>query len=139
MKKESIEQLRARLARDEELQSLVRKRAYEIYKNRAGRPGNAAHDWLQAENEVLVHLIKEESVIRFEAVQESIIPAATQASAPAGSEKKKGGSQPRVRKAVVKTKSGESPDVKPSKPARSKKDSSKASGKRKTKDEKKSK
>jgi hypothetical protein len=85
-------------------------------------------------------LIREESVVRFEAIQESIIPASTEAPAPAGTEKKKGGSQPRVRKAGAKAKASGSDEVKAaSKPARSKKDSSKTSGKRKSKDEKKSK
>jgi hypothetical protein len=31
----------------------VRKRAYEIYEQRAGAPGSAVEDWLQAESEIL--------------------------------------------------------------------------------------
>jgi hypothetical protein len=31
----------------------VRKRAYEIYEQRAGAPGSPVEDWLQAESEIL--------------------------------------------------------------------------------------
>jgi hypothetical protein len=36
-----------------DVQEEVRKRAYEIYEQRAGAPGSAVEDWLQAESEIL--------------------------------------------------------------------------------------
>ena len=61
MSRESLEELRERLLRDEHAQELIRMRAFEIYKLRGGQPGGEAHDWFQAENEVLTFLIDEES------------------------------------------------------------------------------
>ena len=37
----------------DDLQEQVRKRAYEIYEQRAGSPGSEVEDWLQAESEIL--------------------------------------------------------------------------------------
>ena len=61
MSRESLEELRGRLLRDEHAQELIRMRAFEIYKLRGGQPGGEAHDWFQAESEVLTFLIEEES------------------------------------------------------------------------------
>src|SRR5687767_1168656 len=61
MTREKAEDLRERLLRDEQVQRLVRMRAYEIYKQRGGRPGNPTEDWVRAESEVLAYVIEEES------------------------------------------------------------------------------
>ncbi|MGA9773508.1 MAG: DUF2934 domain-containing protein [Blastocatellia bacterium] len=61
MTRESIEELRARLLRDPEVQSMIRMRAYEIYRIRGQEPGRQAEDWFQAQGEVLKFLIEEES------------------------------------------------------------------------------
>ena len=61
MSRESLEELRERLLRDEHAQELIRMRAFEIYKLRGGQPGGEAHDWFQAQSEVLTFLIEEES------------------------------------------------------------------------------
>ncbi|HWO03083.1 MAG TPA: DUF2934 domain-containing protein [Blastocatellia bacterium] len=61
MSGESLEELRERLLRDEHTQELIRMRAFEIYKLRGGKPGGEAHDWFQAQSEVLTFLIEEES------------------------------------------------------------------------------
>jgi hypothetical protein len=61
MSRESLEELRERLLRDEHAQELIRMRAFEIYRLRGGQPGGEAHDWFQAESEVLTFLIEEES------------------------------------------------------------------------------
>jgi Protein of unknown function (DUF2934) len=44
----------------DELQDAVRRRAYEIYEERAGsgRESNAEEDWLQAEAEILTHQVR---------------------------------------------------------------------------------
>lgn len=61
MSKESLEDLRERLLRDEHAQQLIRMRAFEIYRLRGEQPGGEAHDWFQAETEVITFLIEEES------------------------------------------------------------------------------
>src|SRR5215216_184092 len=61
MSRESTEELRQRLLRDERVQELISRRAYEIYVMRGGQPGGEAHDWFQAESEILSILIEEES------------------------------------------------------------------------------
>jgi hypothetical protein len=61
MSRESIEELRARLLRDPEIQTMIKMRAYEIYQLRGGEPGYQAEDWFRAEGEVLEFLIEEES------------------------------------------------------------------------------
>jgi len=63
MKKESIEAMRARLTQDDQVQAMIRMRAFEIYQSRKGQSGNPQHDWLQAEHEVLSYLIQEEAVV----------------------------------------------------------------------------
>lgn len=61
MTRESIEELKARLLRDPEVQTMIRMRAYEIYRIRGQEPGRQAEDWFQAQWEVLEFLIEEES------------------------------------------------------------------------------
>ncbi|HYP28029.1 MAG TPA: DUF2934 domain-containing protein [Blastocatellia bacterium] len=61
MTREKAEDLRERLLRDEQVQRLIRMRAYEIYKERGGRHGNPTEDWLRAESEVLAYVIEEET------------------------------------------------------------------------------
>ncbi|HSO74970.1 MAG TPA: DUF2934 domain-containing protein [Blastocatellia bacterium] len=61
MSNESLEELRERLLRDQHAQELIRMRAFEIYRLRGEHPGGEAHDWFQAESEVLTFLIEEES------------------------------------------------------------------------------
>src|SRR5215216_3729608 len=61
MSRESTEELRQRLLRDKRVQELISRRAYEIYVMRGGQPGGEAHDWFQAESEILPILIEEES------------------------------------------------------------------------------
>jgi len=60
MNRENLEEIRARLLNEERVQHMVRVRAYEIYQMRGGQPGWEAHDWLQAEGEVLAFLIANE-------------------------------------------------------------------------------
>ena len=74
MTQEKTEDLRERLLRDEKVQRLVRMRAYEIYKQRGGRPGNPIEDWVRAENEVLAYVMEEESR-RANRTDESITPS----------------------------------------------------------------
>ena len=62
MKMETYEELRARLMRDTEVRRMIEKRAYEIYLDRGTQPGGAAHDWLQAESEVLGQLMEQGSI-----------------------------------------------------------------------------
>src|SRR5215467_5401211 len=62
MKMESYEELRARLMRDTEVRRMIEKRAYEIYLRRGTQPGGAAHDWLQAESEILGQLMEQGSI-----------------------------------------------------------------------------
>jgi hypothetical protein len=80
MTRESIEELRARLLRDPEVQTMIRMRAYEIYRIRGEEPGRQAEDWFQAQWEVLEFLIEEESR---EAVQVVHAMAASPTGAPA--------------------------------------------------------
>jgi hypothetical protein len=57
MTTESFEELRRRMLRDADVQEMIRARAYEIYRMRGLQPGGAAHDWFQAESEVLAFLL----------------------------------------------------------------------------------
>jgi hypothetical protein len=61
MSRESTEELRQRLLRDERVRELISRRAYEIYVMRGGHPGGEGHDWFQAESDILSILIEEES------------------------------------------------------------------------------
>jgi hypothetical protein len=57
MEGDSLEELRQRLLRDSSVQEMIRARAYEIYLMRGVQPGGPAHDWFQAEGEVLAFLL----------------------------------------------------------------------------------
>ena len=61
MKPESTEELRRRLLQDDQVQTMISMRAYEIYQMRGSQPGHDAEDWFRAENEILTFLIQEES------------------------------------------------------------------------------
>ena len=61
MSTESFDAVRDRLLRDPGVQQMIRSRAYEIYLLRGRQPGGEAHDWFQAENEVLAFLIAGEA------------------------------------------------------------------------------
>ena len=61
MERESIEDIRRRLLKDEQVQTLISMRAYEIYQMRGGQPGSDAEDWFRAEHEILTFLIQEEA------------------------------------------------------------------------------
>src|SRR3989442_3535184 len=61
MTNESLDRVRERLLGDEQVQQMIRARAYEIYRLRGGQPGREAQDWLHAEREVLAFLIARES------------------------------------------------------------------------------
>jgi hypothetical protein len=78
MSRESTEELRRRLLRDERVRELISRRAYEIYVMRGGRPGGEGQDWFQAESEILSILIEEES----RRSAESTEPNADQGSQP---------------------------------------------------------
>jgi hypothetical protein len=54
-----IAQIRQQLVSDPEVRNIVAHRAFEIYVNRHGGPGNAAEDWLRAESEILPRLVEE--------------------------------------------------------------------------------
>ncbi len=60
MSKETTEAIRQRLLADDEVQYVIRMRAYEIYQQRGGCPGNPADDWFQAESEVLAFYFEKE-------------------------------------------------------------------------------
>jgi len=64
MKRESTEEVRARLLADEEVRSMIEMRAYEIYELRGCAPGREAEDWIQAEGEILKFVIEEEFRMR---------------------------------------------------------------------------
>src|ERR1700693_1943739 len=61
MDRDNLEDLRRRLLREENVQQMIRARAYEIYRMRGAQPGAPAGDWLQAEGEVLAFLLAHES------------------------------------------------------------------------------
>lgn len=61
MTRDNLQELRERLLREENVRRMIRARAYEIFQLRGGQPGGEAHDWFQAEGEVLAFLIADES------------------------------------------------------------------------------
>jgi hypothetical protein len=65
-------------------------RAYDIYQCRGGEPGHEVEDWVQAENEILEALIKEESQLVDESSAARVLPADTPSTAGA----KKSGKTP---------------------------------------------
>lgn len=80
MKPESIEELRERLLREEQVKEMISMRAYEIYQMRGAHPGREAEDWLRAENEILSFLIQEESRRSREQEESPQEPATVEAS-----------------------------------------------------------
>jgi type IV secretory pathway VirB10-like protein len=82
MTMESLEELRNRLLREERVQQMVKMRAYEIYQMRGGQPGWEAHDWFQAETEVLTFLIALESGLEDEKTGAEALPAVSALEAP---------------------------------------------------------
>lgn len=60
MSRESTEELRRRLLGNNEVQMMIRIRAFEIYQRSGNAPGRDAENWFQAEHEVLLFLIEEE-------------------------------------------------------------------------------
>ena len=81
MKLESTEELRARLLADEQVQSLIAMRAYEIFLLRGGAPGHEADDWFQAEAEILTFVVGEE-IRRSEALSSPEEPATVEMTTP---------------------------------------------------------
>jgi hypothetical protein len=81
MKRESTEELRARLLADGQVQSMIAMRAYEIFELRGGTPGHEAEDWFQAEAEILRFVIEEE-VRRSEAHSSPEEPSAVAEATP---------------------------------------------------------
>lgn len=74
MTREKVEDLRERLLRDEQVQRLIRMRAYEIYKQRGGAHGSPTEDWVRAEGEVLAYVIEEETRRRSQEAEEPVAP-----------------------------------------------------------------
>jgi hypothetical protein len=74
MTREKVEDLRERLLRDEQVQRLIRMRAYEIYRQRGGGHGSPAEDWVRAETEVLAYVIEEETRRRSQGGEEPVAP-----------------------------------------------------------------
>jgi hypothetical protein len=56
-------------------------RAYDIYQRRGGEPGHEIEDWVQAENEILEAMIKEESQLGAESSAARVLPADTPSTA----------------------------------------------------------
>lgn len=112
MTRESIDELRERLLRDDQVLDMIRMRAYEIYQMRGNEPGREAEDWFLAEVEVIGFLIDQESR-NLPGVDASAISAEPEASqqpvAPAApdEQKQKGAStktaSPRKKKASADT------------------------------------
>src|SRR5437588_5014373 len=61
MNNDNLLELRERLLREDNVQHMIRIRAYEIYRMRGAQPGAPAGDWFQAESEVLSFLLANES------------------------------------------------------------------------------
>lgn len=70
--KETIEEIRARLWHDPNVQKAIQLRAYEIWILRGRNEGRHHEDWFLAENEVLNFLVEEE-VKRFSEAEEGIV------------------------------------------------------------------
>src|SRR5262245_34181105 len=58
--KETREEIRARLLREDSVLKAIQMRAYEIWQLRGRYEGRAKEDWLLAENEVLGYLTEQE-------------------------------------------------------------------------------
>jgi hypothetical protein len=81
MTTERQERLRERLLGDDEVRAAISLRAYEIYQRRGGEPGHEIEDWVQAENEILEALIKEESQLVAKSSVSRVLPADTPSTA----------------------------------------------------------
>lgn len=64
MTRESIDELRERLLRDEGVREMIRARAYELYLIRGDMPGHEAEDWFRAEHEVIAFFIDQETAVK---------------------------------------------------------------------------
>jgi hypothetical protein len=60
MNNDNLQELRERLLREDNVQHMIRVRAYEIYRMRGAQPGAPSGDWFQAESEVLSFLLANE-------------------------------------------------------------------------------
>lgn len=124
MNRENLEEVRARLLSEQSVQHMVRVRAYEIYEMRGGQPGWEAHDWLQAEGEVLAFLIANESNRHDEeqvqpVVKAPAIPEPTRASSSPTSVKAAVSKRPAAKKTASPKTSPRKPEPKlKTKPAR---------------------
>jgi hypothetical protein len=67
--------LRERLLGDDGVRAAISLRAYEIYQRRGGEPGHEIEDWIQAENEILEALIKEEPQLVAGSSAARVLPA----------------------------------------------------------------
>jgi hypothetical protein len=120
MSKDSLEELRERLLREERVQQMVQARAYEIYEVRGGQPGFEAHDWLQAEGEVLAFLIAQESRLEDEqpVAETTSSVSASETSKPRGSKpraasKAKDAKHSATKKTAPKRVTSKQPEAKP--------------------------
>lgn len=82
MTRETLEELRERLLRQQSVQQMIQVRAYEIYQMRGGKPGGEAQDWFHAEGEVLAFLLASESAQADEQAEAEIGGAAPASEAP---------------------------------------------------------
>jgi DNA-binding SARP family transcriptional activator len=128
MTTESLEEHRQRLLRDENVQEMIRARAFEIYHMRGVQPGAAAEDWFQAESEVLAFLLAHhpEQVIEEQVEQIAATPVADALSEPATPKKRKPRStskQTAAKKAPTKRTGPKKALVSDSKPKRARKES----------------
>jgi hypothetical protein len=74
MKKDHLTELREKLLVDQEVQTMIAMRAYEIYLTRGSQPGREADDWFQAEGEILSILIDEELRRVAQPISEELLP-----------------------------------------------------------------
>ena len=81
MRNERQERLRERLLSDDEVRAAISLRAYDIYQRRGADPGSEIEDWVQAENEILEALIKEEPQLAAESPATHVLPADTPSTA----------------------------------------------------------
>lgn len=80
MKKDHLTELRDKLLADQEVQTMIAMRAYEIYVTRGSQPGREADDWFQAEGEILSILIDEELRRVAQPLSEEVLPDSSEAS-----------------------------------------------------------
>jgi hypothetical protein len=81
MRSERQERFRERLLSDDEVRAAISLRAYDLYQRRGAEPGHEIEDWVQAENEILEALIKEEPQLAAESSAAHVIPADTPSTA----------------------------------------------------------